>query len=445
MRTLILFLLFAAPAGAGELKLTLKAAEESALATSGQYQSAKLSAESAAAGAAAASTLLYPRLALEGSLRYASVVPQINLPPVMGGPKPMGDNWNYSIGPSAYWTLDTGALRYGRDASRRSAEARSAEAEAARRQTVLKARAAYFRLQLALEKTYLIGEDLKLAQSQLKDVELGVKAGSRSRLDGIRARQEATSRRRDLVRARADLGTALRDLAFETGIALPDYSGLPLDARMTGGGYDGGPGPLVRAEAYEEMIPALMPAASRPLDGELPTVTALAKSEASFRASALAQKRELLPRLTLGARSSIDYPNGPNIYSFLQNSASLALALPLFESGRQADRAREARLNAEAAAARRGDALRAAGRDYASALEDYNALMEEQTINVDAVDDADEAARLAYEAYKAGAGTWLDVESANLKALQAKTTLASANAEILLKLALLDSLTGSVK
>ena len=67
--------------------------------------------------------------------------------------------------------------------------------------------------------------------------------------------------------------------------------------------------------------------------------------------------------------------------------------------------------------------------------------MEEQTINIDAVDDADEAARLAYEAYKAGAGTWLEVESANLKALQAKTTLASANAEILLKLAVLDSLT----
>jgi outer membrane protein TolC len=61
------------------------------------------------------------------------------------------------------------------------------------------------------------------------------------------------------------------------------------------------------------------------------------------------------------------------------------------------------------------------------------------------VDDADEAARLAYEVYKAGGGTWLDVESANLKQLQAKTLAASANAEILLRLAVLDSLNGSVK
>ena len=61
------------------------------------------------------------------------------------------------------------------------------------------------------------------------------------------------------------------------------------------------------------------------------------------------------------------------------------------------------------------------------------------------MDDAADASRLAYEAYKAGSGTWLDVEGANLKELQAKTTAASANAEILLRLAVLDSLNGSVK
>jgi outer membrane protein TolC len=126
----------------------------------------------------------------------------------------------------------------------------------------------------------------------------------------------------------------------------------------------------------------------------------------------------------------------------MQNSASLSLNLPLFESGRLTDREKESSLNSRAAEARRDDAGRAAARDYSAALEDYSALLDEQLINIDAVDDAEEAGRLAYEAYKAGGGTWLEVESANLKALQAKTTLASANAEILLKLAVLDSLTG---
>ena len=441
MRYILVLLMFVGAARAEELTLTLSAAEKDALASSGQYLSARLSAEASAAGAAAASSLLRPRLSLEGSLRYAQVVPQISLPPAMGGSKPMGDNWTYSIGPSAYWTLDTGSLRYGREAARRSAAARSAEADNARRQTVLKARAAYFRLQLALERVFLIGNTLQLSLSQYRDVELGVKAGSRSRLDGIRARQETTARRRDLLRARADLAGALRDFAFDTGRSLPPDSGLPLDARMAGSVFDGAAGLLVRAEAYEDILPALLPAAARALPDSLPAVEALNQTAAAYRASALAQRREKLPRLVLGARSSLDYPNGPNIYSFLQNSASLSLNLPLFESGRLAQRERENDLYSKATSARRDDAARSAARDYAAALGDYSALMEEQSLNIEAVDDAAEAARLAYDAYKSGGGTWLEVESANLKALQARTTLASANAELLLKLAVLDSLT----
>ena len=128
----------------------------------------------------------------------------------------------------------------------------------------------------------------------------------------------------------------------------------------------------------------------------------------------------------------------------MQNSASLSLNLPLFESGRSAEKERESGLNAEAAAEKKTESLLLAEKDYKKSLDAYNALLAEQSINIDAVDDADEAARLAYEVYKAGGGTWLDVESANLKALQAKTAAAATNTEILLKLAILDSLTGSV-
>lgn len=441
-RLIILFLILPGAARAAEFGVTLKVAEDSALASSNQYKSAKFSAEAAKAGAAAAGTLLYPRLSLEGSLRYNEVVPTIAMPAALGGARPLGDNWNYSIGPTAYWTLDAGTVRYGREAARKTAAARSAEAENARRQALLKARSAYFQLQLALEKVYLIGENLQVSLSQLKDMELGVKAGARSRLDGIRARQEATARRRDLLRARAELSSALLDFSFITGLELPAAPGLPLDARMAGKDYGGeiNAGLLVRAEAYEELLPRLLPAAEGKMGKALPAVAALAEAAAAYRAAASAQKAERLPRLTLSARGSVDYPNGPNLYSFLQGSAGLSLNMPLFESGRLAEREKESRLGAEAASERRDEAARAAGRDFSRALDAYNALMEEQAINIDALDDAEEAGKLAYAAYKAGSGTWLEVESANLKALQAKTTAASANAEILIKLALLDSL-----
>ena len=428
--------------------VTLKDAEERALAASNSYKAAKFSAEAAAEAAQAAVSPLNPRLFLEGSLRYSAVVPQIAMPPAFGGAKPLGDNWNYTVGPSAYWTLyDGGTARAMHESARRLASARLAEAENARRQTLFKVRTAYFQLQLALERVYLIGENLQVSMSQLKDISDGARAGFRSRLDELRAGQETLARKRDLLRARADLSGALREFSFITGTELPEGAALPLDSRMAGKDYGGSePASLfIKAESYETILSRLMPAAQGGVDKELPSVRAFNESARAYKASAGAYKAENFPRLTLGARSSLDYPDGPNLYSFVQNSASLALSLPLFESGRSAEKEKESYSNEAAALRYKDEAVLAAKRDHNKALDAYNALMAEESINIEALDDASEAARLAYEAYKAGGGTWLDVESADLKELQAKTTAAETNAEILLKLAVLDNLTGSVK
>ena len=438
--SVLLSAVLALPAAAEEFNIFLEAAEESALASSNRYREAKLAAESARAAAGAAGAALYPRFGLEGSLRYAETIPEISLPAAMGGARPLGDNWSYSIGPAAYWTLDGGELRSVRAAARKAAEARAAEAEQARRQALLKARAAYFGVQLALEKVYLIGEDLQLAVSRFEDIELGARAGARSRLDAIRARQETLAGKRELLRARSALAAELRDFGFLTGVKVPAGGGLPLDARLAGKGRVIPAGPLVRAEPYEKILARLSPAVrARPGNG-LPAVKALDLSAGAFLAAARGYKAGKLPRLLFSARSSIDYPNGPNLYSFLQNSAGVSLSLPLFEGGRLAEREKENRLSAEAAAERRDEAARAAERDFMDALDGYNALLEEQDLNVEAVSCAEDAAKLAYAAYRSGGGTWLEVESANLKALQAKTTAASANAEILMKLAVLDSM-----
>ena len=185
MRTLILLFLAADMAltvRAGTFDVTLKAAEDSALSSSSRYKSARFSAEAARAAADASASLLSPRLGLEGNLKYLETIPAITLPAALGGPRPLGDNWNYSIGPSAYWTLDGGTMRAGREVARKTVSARSAEAENVRRQVLLKTRAAYFGLQFALERVYLIGENRSRRTSRTW---ARVKAGSRSRLDGM--------------------------------------------------------------------------------------------------------------------------------------------------------------------------------------------------------------------------------------------------------------------
>jgi outer membrane protein TolC len=54
--------------------------------------------------------------------------------------------------------------------------------------------------------------------------------------------------------------------------------------------------------------------------------------------------------------------------------------------------------------------------------------------------EADEVARLSYQAYKAGRGTFTEVQAANLRALEARTSLARLKAQMLGELALIDSL-----
>lgn len=447
MRMLIILLLTAVPVRAEELALTLKSAESGALTVSNEYRAARLSAESASAAAAAAGALLDPRVTLEGSLRYAEVIPKMALPPLLGGAKPLGGNWNYSVGPSLYWTVfDGGVLRSGREAALKRAAASRAEEEDARRQVLLRTRTAYFRLQLALERVYLIGENLQLSMAQLADISLGAKAGTRSRLDEIRARGETLDRRRDLVRARGELASALRDLALLTGLDLPSGAALPMDSRLEGLGLEDGQnaGLYLKAEPYGQILERFLPAASAPLQKGLPAVAALDYSAGAYRALAGSYRAQRLPRLQFGARSSIDYPNGPDIYSFLQNSASLSLSLPLFEGGGSSDKARESELAAGAAAEKKTWAQLVSENQFRKALDAQTELLAEQGINKSAADDAQEAAKLAYDSYKSGGSTWLDVESADLKELQARTASASADAEILLNLALLDSLTGSV-
>ena len=445
MRYIILFLICSGMAQAAQFNVSLKDAEASVLAADSRYKAARLSALAAAAAADASGSLLNPRFTLEGNLRYNEVVPSIAMPAALGGARALGDNWNYSVGPAVSWILfDGGAVRSGRHSALRSAAARGAEADHAGRQAVLKARTAYFQLQLALERVYLIGENLQLSLSQLKDIALGARTGARSRLDEIRARQETTARKRDLLRARAELSATLRDFSFVTGLQLPEDVSLPLDARMAGKDY-GSEEPaslLLRAEPYEAILSRLLPAAEGGLEQEPPLVKAQQEAARAYSAAASAYRAEKFPRVTLAARSSLDYPNGPNLYSFMQHSAGLALSLPLFESGRSLHREKESSFNASAALERKNESAQAVKRDFNKAQDAYKALMAEQALNIDALDDAAEAAKLAYEAYKAGGGTWLDVENANLKALQAKTTAALTNAEILLKLAVLDSLIG---
>jgi len=439
----VVMLGLSARAAAGDTELTLASVEGSALANSNVFKSASNEAEAAAASARSARSALYPEVVLEGQLKYLEAVPSIAMPAVLGGPRPMGDNWNYSAGPAAYWTVfDHGAVKKYYESFRRVAQSKAVEAEYARRRVLFEARSAYFRLRLALEKVYLIGDNLQLALAQLKDISLSVKAGSRSRLDELMAWQEVLARRRDLLKARNDISDALRDLSFITGAAQDPRPQAPLDARMKGKNYGEiePAGDYITADTLEGLLSRFTAYGASGPDPEGPSIKAFEELAAAYRAASAGAGSERGLKLQINAKSSLDYPNGPNLYSFNQNSAGLRLSLPLFEGKKSSLKAQESSLKADAALERSVEARKTAERDFYKARDAFLLLNARQKINIEAVDAASEAAELTYGSYKTGVATYLEVENANLRVLSAKTTAASATAEMLYQLAVMASL-----
>ena len=97
----MLVFLCAPPSRGAALDIKLNEMEKRALDSSARLKSAVYDHESAKARAAAMESALYPRLSIEGTYRYNSSVPEIDLPIPGMLPRKFGDNTNYSFGPAA--------------------------------------------------------------------------------------------------------------------------------------------------------------------------------------------------------------------------------------------------------------------------------------------------------------------------------------------------------
>jgi outer membrane protein TolC len=81
-------------------------------------------------------------------------------------------------------------------------------------------------------------------------------------------------------------------------------------------------------------------------------------------------------------------------------------------------------------------------RDWNKAGDSLRSLEYQQDLNVTAVSETQELAGLTYGAYRAGTVRYLEVQTANFQALDAKIQAASNDVEILMQLSILSSLAG---
>jgi outer membrane protein TolC len=423
------------------LKVGLSAAELAAEKTSPMLRAVQSDQDAAQRKAESRGGELWPRLTLDGSYKYLSDVPTLSLQP--GRSLSFGDHNNYSVGPTVNWTVwDRGALLESWRAARSAAHAKSEEYRASRRQVRLSVRMIYFQAQLSLEQVRLLGDSLKLAESQYQDIEKRRRAGTSSRTDALSAHQEVLERKRLFRQARADLAVSLRELFSLTGEEPACDLSLPLaveDGQSPPEGVEPASA-LISLDAAADSQRGLAAAESAPEDASHPAAQAYASQSESFRRSARSVRAGLWPKVQFSARSSLDYPNGPIAESFNQNAVGFTASIPIFEGGRTRKDAAGLESQAQAGNWRKDAVLRDLRKDWLKAHDQLLGLKAQKDINEQALGEAQELARLIYDSYKGGRSTFLEVQAANLKELEARTRSAKTDAQILMQLAALASL-----
>lgn len=421
MKAIFTSLLLLSFSSVGAQKLTLKDAEKRALEQSPRLKASEQESIAAASGSSASSARLWPRLTFDAGVRYLTTVPSVAVGP---STIKLGDNLNYSVGPTLSYTLfDAGAARSLWKSLESLAEAKQEERILARRMLLSATRVAYAQAQIAQHELNLVEQSLALATSQQKDVSRRFQAGAASRFDFLGAQRELSTYEVRLAASRGELRAAIQELASYVG-DLGDPLSLTLDPLETS------------ADSVKDT--SLTP------PGALhPQLKAQEKIAESAELGAKSSSALHWPTVQIAAKTSIDYPNGAVLEPIHQNTLSLNFSLPIFEGGQISSASEQKRAEALSARYRREQTERELKRDWEKAKARLQGLLDQRKSAAEAVTQSEALAQLSTRSYKAGQISLLDVQAMHLKLLEARVQKAKIDGQLLIQFSWMRSLSNS--
>jgi outer membrane protein len=423
---LLIVMSIAAAKGQTE-KISLKDTEVWALKSS--YNTKALEAEGNAIGnkMSAQRSLLFPKISFDATYKYLSEVPELNFP---GGAKAaFGDNQNYSVGPILTWTVwDFGSARKTVKGIESQGASKKHEKNLSNRQILLSARLAYFKIQLRTEQKRLVGDSLKLAESQYRDIQNRTKAGSANRIDLLSSHKEVLNFKLQFRQIQSDLSSDIRDLYALIGKNNSNESSTSVEV--------------------DSILSSLKELSDKYGDNQLddaklgqhPLIKMHTANMESNRLIAESFKANQLPKLSLFLKSSLDYPNGPVLEQINQNTIGVALTMPLFEGGKSSNESAEKENLARSFESRQNQARIDIIRDWNKAKDQLNGLRDKSGIYKNSVSESLEHAKLIYSSYRAGKTSFLEVQTANLHALETMVQSTTNDVQMLIQLAYLASI-----
>ena len=435
---LLLFLITPQLYGMDISSLSLADCERDALNSSAQLQGLEAQVRSAQAQEKSVSSSLYPSLTLDAKGSWVSDVPSLTL---AGNTLQFGDNWGYSVGPTANYILfDNG----GRTALKKSAaKTTSAQQESykfVRKQILLQVRQSYFTVQQILQRLVLLNGQLEVSRKQLSDIESSYKAGAKSKLDVSVARKQLLKTQTAMSAARSALAGQLRALFKLTGTDYGINPSYPTDKRLTNVKQEGKTSAVLETDTLENTLKAFRMYSQSEFDENSPKLAALDEMAQYYEYLADSYKSSLYPRIALHGGVYFEYPNGAIREHVFLGRAGAAVSIPLFEGGKDRQQAKAQKELAQAKNYERQDAKETLIALFLSAKDRLYALQVEENLLKDMIKQTSETARLTYQAYKAGAVTFFEVDRANLDLLDSQLALSDVQVEQLNQLAILNSL-----
>jgi len=418
--------------------LSLADCERDALKSSAQLQGLEAQVRSLQAQEKSVASSLYPSLSLDAKGVWVSEVPTLKF----GGQElKFGDTWGYSVGPTASWVLfDNGARSSLKKSASKAASAQEQSYEFARKQILLQVRQSYFAVQQLLQQLVLLNGQLEVVQKQLSDVESAYKAGSKSNLDVSIARKQVLKTQTAMSGARSALAGQLRTLFKLTGTDYGIDPSYPTDKRLANAKEENKTSAVLDTDPLENTLQLFRPYGQSEFDENSPKLAALDEMSKYYEYLADSYKSSLYPRVALQGGAYFEYPNGAIREHVFLGRAGAAVSIPLFEGGKDRQQAMAQKEMSRAKTYEKQDTQETLTALFLSAKDRLYGLQVQENLLKDTIKQTSETARLTYQAYKAGAVTFFEVDRANLDLLESQLSLADVQVEQLNQLAILNSL-----
>lgn len=408
--------------------LTLKELETEMLIHSLDLKSKEYEVEAAKEKREALPSNYIPKLTLDGNYKYLSEIPEISMVP--GTTLKFGDNNNYSIGPTLSVTLlDFNSKSHQQDSLDNNLSAKENESKSLKVNQLFKTRFHYLNLVFLQEKRNLISNSLQVANQQLKDVISKKRFGSGSKLDLLTAQKEVH-----------ELESQHKEITFNIIAEQAEIFNITFHPKIKEIDFENSANRLENLIELQNRFANYQKITLDELKNS--QVESLRDLSDSYESQAKSISKQRYPKVQLIARTSVDYPNGPNTTQFNQNAVGVSLSMPLFDGGEISHTVNEKKYQAMALRHQAQSEERIIHESVQLTLKRIKNLQEQNEIIQKKIDESGEIAKLLYKSYQDGRTTFIEVERANVKSRESRLSLSSNQYQIILNLIQLANLAG---